>query len=163
MNLLNEHTFLIISFVVAIWGVYKFAYKRVDKKLTYEIEEIKKTIEDADEEKREHEILITDLNKRLNNIQNEQKAAEYHAREDAKKENIIRNETIDKIIKEKREKNEREAMEIECALIAQTQEKYINAVIDETLRKLRALKADSKYQAHAVRNSLKMLRSISEK
>ena len=163
MNLLNEHIFLIISFVVAIVGAYKFAYKRVDKTLTDEIEEISKKIAGADKAKREHEDLINALKNKLNNIQNEQKTAAYHAMADAKKETIIRNETIDKIIKEKREKNERDAMKIECALIAQTQEKYINAVIDETLRKLRELKADSEFQDNAVRNSLEMLRSISEK
>ena len=163
MNLLNEHTFLIISFAIAILGVYKFALKRIDTQLSEAIKNIKGTISDAQKSKILHETRINELQSMMNEINAAQTHAETSAREAAKRQVIKDNEKIEEIICKERAQYDRETRKIELTLISVRQEKYIDAVINEAEQELSDLQTDKSFQETAVMTSLEMLANISEK
>ena len=53
--LLSEQMFLVISFVLALWLLYKFAYKKLNKQIDKSIEDIRGTITNNEKAKKNAE------------------------------------------------------------------------------------------------------------
>ena len=155
--LINEHTFLILSFVLAGWGLYKLIYKKLDKSIEATIGKIRKTIQNNDIARKEAEAAINELREELNKlIANAQDEKERNHNEAIKRAN--QNEAkIAIIIEQKKQECRLERARIENGLISEILNAYIQIFIKRMKERLLEKHVDGVFQAAAVNSSISML------
>lgn len=155
--LLNEHTFLVISFVLAGWALYKFAYKKLDKQVEKTIDEVKETIINNEKARQNAEIEIKNFQTEMNDLTEKAKEEEVKARLEAKRRSENNNEKIAEIVTEKQQKYENEKLKIENSFVSKATNSYIRIVMQKLKSELKRHIENIEFQSKAIENSLNMI------
>jgi len=154
------HTYLIISFLLMIYLLYKFAYKTVNNAISSGVDKIKSEINQLHNKKQLLSKQINDLNM---NIQNEDKYMEQAVAEAQKTaEQIInrRNEEIRNIIKEKKEINTYNYKKLEDDINSRIKQKLTNLIIQKIIDKINTVEDAKSFQIINLQKSIDMLKSF---
>ena len=163
MNIIaNVHTYLIISFLVTIWLIAKFIYHKLDDKLSKDVEDIKDLLENLEQTKLDSEKQIKNLKAELS-VANEQVAksiaeAERQANDMTEKSN----REISDLIAKKQIEYEQAVLKMKSSINVEMQNKLVDAVIKEFIKKLKESREDRDFQNAAIDRSLDMLEKLTK-
>ena len=161
MNIFQDvHTYLIISFVLMVYLLYKFAYKTVDNTISSGVNKIKDEINQLYNKKKSLSEQIDDLN---NSIQNEDKYMEQavaEAQETAEQIINRRNEEIQNIIREKREINTYNYKKLEDDINSRIRQKLTNLIVQKVIDKINTVEDAKSFQIINLQKSIDMLKSF---
>lgn len=155
--LLNEHTFLVISFVLAGWALYKFAYKKLDKQVEKTIDEVKETIINNEKARQNAEFEIKNFQTEINKLTEKAKEEEAKAKLEAERKSENNNENIARIVTKKQQEYENEKLKIENSFVSKATNNYIRIVTQKLKSELKQNIENVEFQAKAVENSLNMV------
>lgn len=155
--LLSEHTFLVISFVLAVWLLYKFAYKKLNTQIEKSINDIRGAITNNEQLRQNAEEEIKRLSSELVSLEDSAMAEETKARQEAKIIGDNNNEKIAKIIFEKNREYENAKSVLERNFLSQAQKEYIKNITQKIKERLENSAQDKDFQGKAIEGSLNMI------
>ena len=154
--------FLVISFVLALWLLYKFAYKKLNKQIDKSIEDIRGTITNNKKAKKNAEDEIKKMRLEIERLEKSAQAEEANARKEAKISNDNNNKKIEHIILEKNREYEDAKLALERNFFSKAQKEYIENVIHTIRERLESVSKDKGFQEKAIERSLNMLEEYIE-
>lgn len=160
--LLSEQMFLVISFVLALWLLYKFAYKKLNKQIEKSIEDIRGTITNNEKAKKNAEDAIKKMRLEIERLEKSAQAEEANARKETKISNDNNNKKIEHIILEKNREYEDAKLALERNFFSKAQKEYIENVIHTIRERLESVSKDKSFQEKAIERSLNMLEEYIE-
>ena len=156
----NVHTYLVISFLLACWLIFKFAYQRLDSRLSKDVDDIRDLLEGLDKKKSESEQQIKLLKNDLIEANEHINKTVSDAEQKAKKLTEKSHQEISDLIKLKQEEYDQAIEKMKSSMTVEMQNNLVDAVIKELVRKLKSAKNDRDFQNTSIENSLKMLDNL---
>ena len=155
--LLSEYTFLIISFVLAVWALYKFAYKKLNKQIEKSIEDIRDTLTNNEQSRQNAEDEIKRLILEIDRLDEGAQAEKAKARKEAKIRSDNNNKKIERIFLEKDKEYEKAKLVLEQNFLSRVQTEYINNITHKIKERLASSAHDKDFQEKAIDSSLNMI------
>ncbi|MBQ2175226.1 MAG: hypothetical protein II453_09235 [Alphaproteobacteria bacterium] len=155
--LLSEHTFLVISFLLAVWVLYKFSYKRLNKQIGKSIDDIRNTITNNEQLRQNAEDEIKRLSLEINKLEETARAEETRARQEVKLRSDKNNEKIAKIILNKNREYENAKLALERTFLSEAQKEYVENIIHKIKESLGSTAKNEDVQGKAIENALNMI------
>ena len=155
--LLSEHTFLVISFVLAVWLLYKFAYKKLNTQIEKSINDIRGAITNNEQLRQNAEEEIKRLSSELVSLEDSAMAEETKARQEAKIIGDNNNEKIAKIIFEKNREYENAKSVLERNFLKKKKKEYIKNITHKIKERLEISAKDKDFQGKVIEGSLNMI------
>ena len=164
MNIISSvNTYLVISFLLTIWVIAKYAYKKIDEKLSNDVKNIKDLLSGLEKTKIDSEKQIVYLKQELAEANEHIIKAMNEAEQTAKAITEKSNQEISRIIEAKQEEYDHAVQKMRKSLSVEMQNKLVDAVIRELLNKLNEAKEDRDFQNSSIEKSLRMLEELAEK
>ncbi len=161
MNIFQDvHTYLIISFVLMVYLLYKFAYKSVNNTISNGINKIKDEINQLHNKKQSLSKQIDDLNISIKNEDKYMEQAINEAQETAEQIINKRNEEIQNIIKEKREINTYNYKKLEDDINSRIKQKLANLIVQRVIDKINTVEDARSFQIINLQKSIDMLKKF---
>lgn len=156
----DVHTYLIISFLLMIYLLYKYAYKSVNNAISSGVNEIRNEINQLHNKKKLLSQQIDDLNSSIKNEDKDMEKAIAEAQDTAEKIINIRNEEIQNIIKEKREINTYNYKKLEDDINSRIKQKLTNLIVQKVIDKINTVEDVKSFQIINLQKSIDMLKSF---
>lgn len=156
----DVHTYLIISFLLMIYLLYKYAYKSVDNMISSGVNEIKNEINQLHNKKKLLSQQIDDLNTSINNEDKDMEKAVAEAQNTAEQIINRRNEEIQSIIREKREINTYNYKKLEDDINSRIKQKLANLIVQKVIDKINTVEDVKSFQIINLQKSIDMLKSF---
>ena len=161
MNIFQDiHTYLIISFVLMLYLLYKFAYKSVDNTISSGINKIKDDINQLHNKKQSLSKQIDDLNMSIKNEDKYREQAINEAQETAEQIINKRNGEIQNIIREKREINTYNYKKLEDDINSRIKQKLANLIVQKVIDKINTVEDARSFQIINLQKSIDMLKNF---
>lgn len=160
--LLSEHTFLIVSFALAVWLLYKFAYKKLNKQIEKSIEDIRNALTNNEQSRQNAENEIKRLSLEIDRLGKNAQAEEAKARKEAKIRSDNNNAKIEQIIMEKNREYENAKLALERNFLSKAQKEYIENITHKIKERLGGATKDKEFQEKAIEASLNMIEEYIE-
>lgn len=154
------HTYLIISFLLMVYLLYKFAYKSVDNMISSGINQIKNEINQLNNKKQALFKQIADLNTSIENADNDRETAVAEAQHTAEQIINKRNEEIQNIIREKREINTYNYKKLEDDINSRIRQKLISLIVQKVIDKINTVENAKSFQIINLQKSIDMLKNF---
>lgn len=158
----NVHTYLVISFLLTGWVIFKFAYKKIDSKISADIRGIQDKIEGLEQKKNEAGKHLKQLQTDLAAANDDVAKALAEASQTAKEMTAKANQEISDLIKTKQLEYDQTIQKMKASLSIELQNKIIDAVIRELAERLRNSKTDREFQNASIENSINMLERLAD-
>ena len=156
----DVHTYLIISFLLMVYLLYKYAYKSVDNMISSGVNEIKNEINQLHNKKKLLSKQIDDLNTSINNEDKDMEKAVAEAQDTAEQIINRRNEEIQNIIREKREINTYNYKKLEDDINSRIRQKLANLIVQKVIDKINTVEDVKSFQIINLQKSIDMLKSF---
>lgn len=155
--LLSEHTFLVISFVLAGWALYKFAYKKLDSQIENTIDDIRNAIKNNERARQNTEDEVKRLQVEINKLTEKAKTEETAARQEARLRSESNNEKIAKIIAEKQKEYEKGKLSLENDFLSRATSWYVGIIMKKVKEELKNSVKDEDFQKRAIDSSFDLI------
>ncbi len=162
MNLFGDiHTYLVISFLLMVFLIYKYAYNRIMSFIQSKISEIENSISVAENRKDQAENQLADTEKSVLKI-NENREAILRKTQ-LKAEEIISssNQSAQQIVEQKEREYTYSIQKIKNGLFLEIQKRIVSLSSDELIRIIHAKKNKREMHNIAIEQSIKMLEAKS--
>ena len=156
----DVHTYLIISFLLMVYLLYKYAYKSVDNMISSGVNEIKNEINQLHNKKKLLSKQIDDLNTSIKNEDKDMEKAVAEAQDTAEQIINRRNEEIQNIIREKREINTYNYKKLEDDINSRIRQKLANLIVQKVIDKINTVEDVKSFQIINLQKSIDMLKSF---
>lgn len=156
------HTYLIISFLLMIYILYKYAYKTVDNAISSGVNKIKDNINQLHNKKKLLSKQIDTLNTSIKNEDKDMEKAVAEAQDKAEQIINRRNEEIQNIIKEKREINTYNYKKLEDDINSRIRQKLTNLIVQKVIDKINTGEDAKSFQIINLQKSIDMLKSFTD-
>ena len=156
------HTYLIISFLLMIYILYKYAYKTVDNAISSGVNKIKDNINQLHNKKKSLSKQIDTLNTSIKNEDKDMEKAVAEAQDKAEQIINRRNEEIQNIIKEKREINTYNYKKLEDDINSRIRQKLTNLIVQKVIDKINTGEDAKSFQIINLQKSIDMLKSFTD-
>ena len=156
----NVHTYLVISFLLTGWLIFKFAYQKLDARLSKDVNDIRDLLNGLDKKKSESEQQIKLLKNDLIEANDHINKTVSDAEQKAKKLTEKSHQEISNIIKLKQGEYDQAIKKMKSSMTVEMQNKLVDAVIKELVRKLQTARDDRDFQNTSIENSLEMLNNL---
>lgn len=156
----DVHTYLIISFLLMVYLLYKYAYKSVDNMISSGVNEIKNEINQLHNKKKLLSKQIDDLNTSIKNEDKDMEKAVAEAQDTAEQIINRRNEEIQNIIREKREINTYNYKKLEDDINSRIRQKLTNLIVQKVIDKINTVDDVKSFQIINLQKSIDMLKSF---
>lgn len=161
MNILQDiHTYLIISFVLMVYVLYKYAYRSIDNAISSGINEIKNKIDQLHNKKKLLSKQIDDLNSSIEHEDKDMEDAIADAQNTAEQIISKRNVEIQNIIREKREINTYNYKKLEDDINSRIRQKLTNLIVQKVIDKINTVEDVKNFQIINLQRSIDMLKSF---
>jgi len=161
MNIFQDiHTYLIISFLLMVYLLYKYAYRLVDNTISSGINEIKNEIDQLHNKKKLLSEQIDDLNSSIENEDKDMEHAIVEAQNTAEQIISQRNIEIQNIIKEKKEINTYNYKKLEDDINSRIRQKLTNLIVQRVIDKINTVEDAKNFQIINLQRSIDMLKSF---
>ena len=164
MNILHDvHIYLLISFLLTGWAIFKFAYKKFDSSLAKNINDMKDLLSNLEKRKCETELHLEKLKNELKNVNESINKTIFETELEAKKITEKTNLEITQLVKKKQGEYDLTVEKIKSGLSVELQNKLTEAVIRELVKKLQKTKETREFQNTSIENSMDMIESLVNK
>ncbi|MBR1943909.1 MAG: hypothetical protein IJ848_00360 [Alphaproteobacteria bacterium] len=161
MNIFQDiHTYLIISFVLMLYILYKYAYRTADNAISSGINEIKNEIDQLHNKKKSLSDQIDELNSSILNEDKDMEKAIANAQATAEQIINNRNVEIQNIINEKREINTYNYKKLEDDINSRIRQKLTNLIVQKVIDKINTVDDVKNFQIINLQRSIDMLKSF---
>ena len=157
------HTYLALSFVLMLVFVFKFFYKKLDKQLENEVNQVRQSVENIEVSKKDISREIRGLQLELQNANEHMaksiKDAENKARELAESSN----KDVENAIERKQREYNAALAQIRSGLSVELKNKMVGFVLEDLKNKLRSKQDSRDFQNFLIQNSIKSIESLTRK
>lgn len=162
MTLFSDiHTYLVISFLLMAFLIYKYAYRQAVSFIQNGIAKIANSISSAEDRKEQAENQLADAEKSMVEV-NENREA-FLKRAQLKAEEIISssNKSVQQIVKQKEKEYNHTIQKIKNGLSLEIQKRIVSLSTDELIRMIQAKKNKREMHNIAIERSIEMLEAKS--
>ena len=156
----DVHTYLIISFLIMVYLLYKLAYKTVKDTISGGVDKIKSEINQLHNKKKSLAKQIDDLNVSIKNEDKDMEKAVAEAQETAEQIISRRNEEIQNIIREKREINTYNYKKLEDDINSRIRQKLTSLIVQKVIDKINTVEDAKSFQIINLQKSIDMIKSF---
>lgn len=164
MNILQDiHAYLIISFLLTCWFVFKIAYKKLDRSLTKEVDDIRNLLDTLKIQKQEAETRLIQLKRELEDAEAKIENTIAAAEEEAQRISEKSNQETSKLVRQKQAEYAQAIKKIEAGISVELQHKIADAIIEKLVSKLQESRDNREFQNLSIENSTAMIEKLVEK
>ncbi len=156
----DVHTYLIISFLIMVYLLYKMAYRTIDNAISSGVNKIKAEINQLHTKKQSLFQQIEELNMEIKNEDKDMEKAVAEAQNTAEQIINRRNEEIQNIIKEKREINTYNYKKLEDDINSRIRQRLTNLIVQKVIDKINTVEDAKSFQIINLQKSIDMLKSF---
>ncbi|MBQ7524643.1 MAG: hypothetical protein IJT08_03490 [Alphaproteobacteria bacterium] len=162
MILQDIHTYLVISFLLTGWLVFKFFYKKFDNAISKDINDVRDLLADLEEQKASLERQLLETKAKLTDAENHKQQAISEAKVEAKTvEKCSIASAANAVVKKQAELDEVLAR-MQTGFSNELRNKLLDATMAALLQKVDAAKGDVNFQEASINNSINALKALSK-
>lgn len=156
----NIHTYLLISFVVMIVFVIKLCYKKVDTKLNQDIDSIKNSLNNLEQQKLESINQIASLRNELSEVNANIAQTIAEAEKKAKEITEASNKNIEQTLKEKQIEHAAALQKLDQGFVIELKNKLVALILQDLEDKLNGQQNSREFQNLLIENSIDDLEKL---
>lgn len=162
MTLFSDiHTYLVISFIMMVILLYKYAHKSIVLFIQNKIEQIENAISSAETRKERSEKKLTDMERSIAETTEQKETAVKQAQLKAEDIMSASTKSVEKIIKQKEREYNQAIKKIKNSIVLEMQKRIIDVSTNEFMRMVSAKKNKREMHNAAIEKSIAMLEAKS--
>ncbi|MDR3031350.1 MAG: ATP synthase F0 subunit B [Holosporales bacterium] len=159
----DVHTYLIISFILTIFLIFKFAWGKITQSLQAKIDSVRSLIDSLEKQKKDAEEQMEILKRDLEEYKKIAETSVFNAQAEAKRISEKSYIIVESIISQKQEEYKEVISKIKDSFSIELQNRIIKLIKKELIKKMKESKDDREIQNISINNSTKMIEDIVER
>ncbi|MDR1034529.1 MAG: ATP synthase F0 subunit B [Holosporales bacterium] len=151
------YTYLVISFVLMCFLLFKFTYKKVQSSLEGNVTEVRRSIEGIEKRRADTILKISEAKYALEVAKRQAEAVIQEAEDQAKKITNQSTDIISRAVEQKQREYDKELAQIKIGLYSEMHHKISEMIIKEIERKIHTVKMKGAFQNGTIDDAIEAL------